>query len=315
MVTAVTKLALLGLVVLITVFGYEKSAQAAEGGNSHYLPGTAGDVLIAQSPKPGLQVAYTQWYQTGDVDTSVLGGAVGVDLDLDLYLAIPGAIYTFEEPILGATYTVGIAVPFGYANLDAKLAVPGGNNINASEDSFSLADIALTPVQLNWNFDRFGFKFAEVVITPSGAYDVDEAVNLGRNYWSFDTIAAMTWANVSTGTAISIAPGIMVNTENDDTDYKTGTEFHLDFVANQFLSKSVALGIRGYYYKQITGDSGSGAVLGDFKSESYGIGPGIVWIPKFAKGDLTVLAKWIHDFHSENRFESDFYTLAVAWKF
>jgi len=89
----------------------------------------------------------------------------------------------------------------------------------------------------------------------------------------------MTWANAPTGTAISIAPGIMVNTENDETDYKTGTEFHLDFVINQFLSKSVAVGIRGYYYKQITGDSGSGAVLGDFKSESYGIGPGVVWIP------------------------------------
>ena len=125
--TKVIRLALFALIVLIMVLGYEKTAQAAEGGASHYLPGAAGDVWIAQSPKPGLQVAMTLWGMTGDVNTAVLQGRVGVSLDLDLYLAIPTAFYTFEEPVLGGTYTMGIAVPFGYANLDAQLIGPLGN--------------------------------------------------------------------------------------------------------------------------------------------------------------------------------------------
>jgi hypothetical protein len=53
------------------------------------------------------------------------------------------------------------------------------------------------------------------------------------------------------------------------------------------------------------GDSGSGATLGDFKSESFAMGPGFVWIPKAGGGRLTVLGKWMHDFSAENRFESD----------
>lgn len=315
MVMKVAHFALLGLVMLSTVFGGAKVVKSAEGGSSHYLPGAAGDILIAQSPEPGLQAAITVWYQGGDVNTAVLQNQVGVSLDLDLTLAIPVLTYTFEKPILGGTYTVGIAAPFGYGSLDAQLTGPDGFLHDGNDDSFRLSDILITPFQLNWNIKNFHFKFAEAIIAPTGAYDLDETINLGRNYWSFDTVGGMTWFNASTGTEVSIAPGIMFNTKNDDSDYTTGTEFHLDFTANQFLAETFSLGIKGYYYKQITGDSGSGAVLGDFKSEAFALGPGFVWIPKSAGGALTVLAKWMHDFHAEKRFESDYLTLTAAWKF
>jgi hypothetical protein len=125
----------------------------------------------------------------------------------------------------------------------------------------------------------------------------------------------VTWFDPEMGMELSVAPGIMVNTENSSTDYQTGTEFHVDFTLNQFLSPSFALGIRGYYYDQITDDSGAGALLGDFQSDSFGAGPGFVWMPGFGGGKLTVLGKWMHDFTAENRFESDYFTLTGAWKF
>ena len=210
---------------------------------------------------------------------------------------------------------MAIAVPFGYANLDATLAFPILGTVGRSDDSFALSDIFVTPVQLNWSAGSFSFKLAESIIAPTGKYDKGELVNLGRNYWSFDTAGAVSWFNAKTGTGVDLAPGIMVNTENDETSYKTGTEFHLDFTANQFLSEGFAVGIKGYWYQQLTGDSGSGAILGDFKSSAFGLGPGFVWIPKSAGGNLTVLGKWIHDFHDKNRFDSDYFTLAAGWKF
>ena len=107
----------------------------------------------------------------------------------------------------------------------------------------------------------------------------------------------------------------MVNTKNDDTNYKTGEEFHVDYVVNQFLSETFAIGLRGYYYRRVTGDSGSGAVLGDFKSESLGIGPGFFWTPEFAGGRLTIQGKWMHDVDHDSRFDSDYGTLGISWKF
>jgi hypothetical protein len=37
---------------------------------------------------------------------------------------------------------------------------------------------------------------------------------------------------------------------------------------------ALAIGLRGYSYPQVTDVSGSGTLLGDFKSESLGIRPG-----------------------------------------
>lgn len=310
------KLAVSVLITVLMMFGHARVATAAEGAASHYLPGTAGDILIAQPPKPGLQAGAMLWYQVGNVNRAVLQGRVDLNLDLDFFLAIPSAAYTFEPKILGGTYTVGIAVPIGYGNLDAQLAFPPPIGVvGTSDHEYGLSDIAITPLQLNWSAGSFSFKFAETIIAPTGKYDKDDLMNLGRNYWSFDTVGAVSWFNAKTGTGVDLAPGIMLNTENNDTDYKTGTEFHLDFTANQFLSEGFALGIRGYYYKQVTGDSGSGALLGDFESDSFGMGPGIVWIPKLPGSNLTVLGKWIHDFSADNRFDSDYYILSAYWKF
>ena len=84
-------------------------------------------------------------------------------------------------------------------------------------------------------------------------------------------------------------------------------------MANQFLSETFAIGIKGYFYRQMTGDSGSGALLGDFEGEAVGIGPGVVWLPQFAGGKLVILGKWITDVHSKNRFDSDYATLTISW--
>ncbi len=55
--------------------------------------------------------------------------------------------------------------------------------------------------------------------------------------------------------------------------------------------------------------------IGNFKGESFGLGPGFIWFPEFAEGKLAVLGKWIHDFDATNRFESDYGTLTAAWTF
>lgn len=291
------------------------SASAAEGASSHYLPGSIGDFGIALVPEPGLQVANILWYQSGDVGATILQGAVNVGVDVEVILDLMAATYTFEQPVLGGSYTIGAAIPFGYADLNARATGPFGLGAGLSADSFDLSDIAITPLQLNWNSGNWHFKIAETIIVPSGGYSTSDVVNLGRNYWSFDTVAAVTWLNPSTGTEFSVQPGIMFNTENHATNYKTGTEFHVDFVANQFLAPTFAVGLKGYYYRQLTGDSGSGAVLGSFESESFGLGPGILWTPAFAEGKLAIAGKWMHDFYAENRFESDYGMLTVGWKF
>ena len=109
--------------------------------------------------------------------------------------------------------------------------------------------------------------------------------------------------------------GYFCITENDDTDYQNGQELDLDVVFNQFLSETFAIGLHGFYLKQIAGDSGSGALLGDFKAEAAGIGPALLWSTKIGSQDGLIIAKWLHEFHAENRLEGNpiFLGFAVDW--
>ena len=66
-------------------------------------------------------------------------------------------------------------------------------------------------------------------------------------------------------------------------------------------------------YEQVSGDSGSGAILGDFKGESYGIGPSLLWVPETKSGNLSITASWLHDLDATRRLESDYVVVTLNW--
>ena len=63
------------------------------------------------------------------------------------------------------------------------------------------------------------------------------------------------------------------------------------------------IGLVGYVYQQLTGDSGAGAGSGDFKSRVFGVGPQIGYI--FPVGDMQgyLNLKGYKEFAAENRPE------------
>jgi hypothetical protein len=83
------------------------------------------------------------------------------------------------------------------------------------------------------------------------------------------------WLSSKIGTELSLYTGVDFNTENDATDYTSGTSLHLDLTVAQhlpLLGGFVGVGANGFYYQQISGESGSGARLGDFEGMTCGAG-------------------------------------------
>lgn len=150
----------LAAIPAITGFCFIAAGQAlaAEGGSSHYLPGASGDIFLATAPAPGFQLANTVWFQTGEVNRAVLQGKVNTKLNLDLVLNLTSLTYTFEQPVLGGVYTIGAALPVGYASLDANLTGPAGGVFGVSADSFNISDMVFIPAQLNWTVGAWSFK-------------------------------------------------------------------------------------------------------------------------------------------------------------
>jgi len=58
---------------------------------------------------------------------------------------------------------------------------------------------------------------------------------------------------------------------------------HLDWAASQFLTKQWQVGVVGYWYNQISCDSGSGDRVGCFESRVAGIGPQIGYVIPLSK--------------------------------
>lgn len=292
-------------------------AQAAEGGVTHYLPGLAAELDFALPPGPGWEVTNTVWSQTGTLDTPLsVGGEVVQDTEITTVLDVLTATYTTEVTILGGTYTTGVIVPFGRSELSGDVVGPGGATSGFSDSSVGLGDISFIPIQLNWNRGDFYFEFFQSIIAPTGNFDADSYANVGRGYWGFDTIGAITWFKPEWGTEVSFAWGLMHNAENTNSEYHTANESHVDWAVNQYLTDGFAIGLRGFRLNQLKWDTGAGAVAEDLEGFEQGWGAGFVWRPAAADGQMRVSGSYIQDHDTRNgRYDSDYAQLSLSWTF
>ncbi len=287
------------LAILLAQF--PELADAGEGAFSNYFPGAYGSLLPGVAPEPGYVFANVNLLYNAKASRAVGQGQLQTSIESEAFYSLFQGLHVWDAPALGGRFAIGGYLPLGYASYSSSI---GG--LERSQ-----GDIGLIPASYYWSSGDFHANVYGLIIAPTGEYDTNSSVNIGRNYWSLDTVAALTWFNPDSGTEFSVVPGLMFNSENSDTNYRTGTEFHMDFMFNQFL----ALGLHGYVYSQLTGDSGSGALLGDFKGEAVGIGPAISWIPKSAGGAVALSASWVHDVHSENRLSGDYATISFGIQF
>jgi hypothetical protein len=294
------------MVMLATILLLSAPALAAEGGGSHYGPGFYGDFGVAVAPDPGFYLKNDFYYYTADASRERVFqyGEIRVDLEVEVAMYMLTGLAVLDAEILGGRYAFAAFLPVVYSKFETDVLI-GPLTASLENDRTAIGDPGIVPVSIFWNFGNFHINAYETVTVPVGAYDVNRDVNAGLNYWSFETSLAATWLHPERGHEVSVVLGYIYNTENEDTDYQTGQEFHVEYMLNQFFSETFALGIHGSYYKQVTGDSGQGAILGDFKGEAASIGPALMWATDIKGTGLVINAKWLHEFHAEHRLEGD----------
>ena len=297
-------------------------ALADEGGVSMWLPGTFGSLAaVPQTPglsgalvyyhtsvKAGGDVAFARQVALGRLTTNFTGN-VDANLKADADLGFLSSSYVFASPFLGGQAAFSVLVPVGRntATVDATLtgAVgPLGFVVGGSRtDSISGAGDPYLQFAVRWNQGVHNWMTYVMGNVPVGAYEARRLANLGIGHGSIDSGGGYTYFNPATGHEFSAVGGFTYNFENPDTDYKNGVDFHADLAASQFLSKQVAIGLVGYAYQQVSGDSGSGARLGDFKSRVFGIGPQLTYIFPLGDAQGVLNLKGYKEFAAENRAE------------
>jgi hypothetical protein len=294
------------LCISVAIAVVSSVARADEGGTSFWLPGQMGS-FAAVPADPGWSLATVYYHSSTSADADKLfprsGRLIsGLDATADFVFVVPS--YAFSEPMLGAQAAISMTGAFGRVNVDvdATLTGPGGNQLSGRQSDSHSGIGDLYPMgSLKWNRGAHNFMAYTMLGIPVGAYDVERLANLGINHGSADGGGGYSYLDAEKGHEFSAVLGFTYNFENDATHYKSGIDGHLDWAASQFLSEQTHIGLVGYFYRQLSGDSGAGAVLGDFKSQVSAIGPQVGYFFPVGGRKWYLNLKGIYEFDASNR--------------
>jgi len=295
----------------------ERPAHAVEGAAGFYLLGSKAS-MAGVTPPPGTYVSDLKYYFSGSIGAEAVGGLLLADVDAQAYYGLPSVLWVAPQKVLGGNVGVGVLVPVGWkdvrAGAELNLPPPLGVTLRANiqSDDAAFGD-PVGMATIGWQSGNWHWNLTGLLNVPVGFWERRNPTNIGFNRWAADATAAVTWLDKKTGLEISGAAGVTFNfEENPATDYKSGNEFHFEFAAMQSLSKQVAVGVTGYHYQQLTGDSGVGARLGPFEGRVTGVGPIVNYNFMWLKTPVSTSLRWIHEFDAVNRFEGDVGLLTVT---
>lgn len=304
------------LATAVAIISPATASGAAEGGAGFYLLGSKGPAA-AITPPPGVYFQNDIYIYSGELGGNralPTGGKLAVGVEGQAAIEIPTVIWILPEEIAGGHLGLSASLPIGWKNTDADLTLAGPLGGNAtgsvSDDAFTIGD-PLINAFVGWESGSFHWQVGTLVNIPVGDYQDGEISNIAFHHWGADVYAGATWLDPNTGLDLSGVVGMTFNAENPATDYRTGNEFHFEWAAVQHFNKQFDAGLVGYYYDQVTGDSGAGA-RSDFKGKVAAIGATIGYT--FMAGERPVAArlKYFHEFAAENRAEGDSLFLTIS---
>lgn len=289
-------------------------ALAVEGGTSFYLLGSK-TTMAGYLPPPGFYGILSNYGYSGsaDIDFETAGVELSGGVNADAYIALPSAVWVMDKDVLGGNLGFTLTTPFGGKRMEAG-AITGrlGLELNANRDNWAFGDPVLGAT-LGWHKGNLNYTIGTLVNVPIGQWEFGNPVNIGFNRWVIDTTAAFTYLDAKTRIEVSGAAGVTYNFENPDTNYKSGTELHAEGAAMLHVAHGLSLGANAYAYKQVTGDSGQGAILGGFEGQVFALGPALDYTFKLGQTPVVTNLRYFYEFGVENRLQGSagFFNVAI----
>ncbi|MBI4660848.1 MAG: transporter [Verrucomicrobia bacterium] len=263
---------------------------------NHYPAGVEG-IKAGSLPPPGI---YLRDYNLVYFADQLKGGPP--NFDLLAYVNAPRAIWITDWKILGGYYGMDVLLPFVHTDLTA-----GGYK----DDAFEVGDIHVEPLTLSWHPKQFDFAVGYAFWAPTGDFDANRPVKPGKGFWSNMFTGGATWYPDQEKTwAFSLLNRYELHTENDDLKITPGDTYTLEWGLSKALTKTMELGVVGYYQQQIDDDRGPGVTYDPSLHERIaGVGPEISLVcPKLM---LFTSVRYAKEFASKARPEG--HTVTVTF--
>jgi len=300
-----------------SLFIFSICASAEEGGSGHYMPGSLASFMDGVSNEPTFiaRLNFINYEGSNGTNRSIpIAGQIAANIDAKSNAVAFTAFWAPEWGLLNDKWNFGMSMTIPWVSIEVEADLidylPNAPvTIRRKDKENGLGDIILMPLMFNYHANAdLNVNFRLSVYAPTGSYKEGRLANTGKNFWSFEPAAGFVYLGQKNGIEASAYLGVDFNTENDDTDYTSGKQAHLDATLAQHFplwGGLASAGATGFIYRQLNGDSGKGATLGDFKARAYGIGPVLSYVSKADGKEILAELKWLHEFDNRNRVEGD----------
>lgn len=265
------------------------SALAIEGNGLPIYPDGLESYMAGALPGPGVHLLLYGGSMRYNSVRNRNGDALPIpDFKVNVSMIAPRLVWVTPHTVLGGQLAFHGLFPL----LSVKETVG-----NQSKRRHGLGDVAFGPA-LGYHLSETTHAVLGVdFIAPTGRYKKNEMANLGRNYWTIQPAAAVTYTQPQ-GLNFDIKAMLDLNMRNNDTRTRSGHAIHADYSVGYGLGNGWVAGVGGYAYQQVQNDSGPFA--GDGKARAFGLGPNVRYANK--QGWL-ITAKWQQDFGVRSRLK------------
>lgn len=227
------------------------------------------------------------------------------EIDLRVTSVVPRFVWVTEQKVFGGDLGFHALLPL----LDMRLNA-GPNH----DHKRGIGDMHLGPVVGFHPSDKLHVATGVDLVLPTGRYDRDDMLNLGNNYYTVQSVLAVTYADPA-GFNADMRLMYDYNFENHDTHYQSGQELHLDYTLGWGLNNGWVVGVGGHAYTQISDDecgffscASAAAVKANDgnRGRTLSIGPALQYS---SKQGWMFSAKWQQESGVRNRTEGQAYWL------
>jgi hypothetical protein len=293
---------------------------ADEDGVSFWLPGFFGS-LAAVPQNPGWSVTAINYFDSvsasgaaaaaREITIGRLSPTVTANLNVNvkatLDLTVVDAGYVFASPLFGGQLFLGMLGFVGpnTTQLNGALTLASGPLVlmrsgEISQTTTGFGDLYPQAI-MRWNDGVNNWMVYGTGDIPVGDYNSANLANLGIGHGAADGGGGYTYFDEKLGHEFSAVTGFTYNLINPSTNYQNGIDWHLDWGASQFVSKTVFIGAVGYFYEQLTPDRGCVPQLCPFESGVIGVGPQMGVIMPIGDVQLYANLKAYGEFDAHNR--------------
>jgi hypothetical protein len=222
------------------------------------MPGSIASFVDGVPATETLAVRYNLLYYSGDYlrgQPLPIAGLTAAGVEAEPWI---NAATLAWRPCWGAwgekvSYAMSATVPYLMMDISADVSTAGGNTIHQDDSENGVGDVVLMPLMLNCLFVPDLNANARLgIYAPTGDFEKGRLANTGKNFWTFEPTLGLVYVGRKNGCEATLYAGADFNTENEATDYRSGTQLHLDGTLAQHLPLAGGIGgvgVSGYWYE------------------------------------------------------------------